>query len=305
MCQFCASSETSYKMSISSYIRDDLSVRLRTSQELPVELTLDSLASFYNVSFTPVRAAVAELIENGLLEKGSNRRLARSSNIELQASTGSDTPALPQRPREPFEIVRDELVRLSLKGGETVYLREETTAEKHGISRSAIRNIFHRLAGSGLLEHIPRRGWRLRPFCQDDLNAYLEIRELLELKALELARPHFESAALEKLLKLNQITPGENHQYQVDESLHSYIIKLSGNSYIRDFFKRQGLYFEVLFRWEDHDRAAVLETLRQHRAVLHALLEKDWLQARKALAYHIRNNHPILSNIVIPEPEQD
>ncbi len=282
-------------MSIATYIKDDLAARLQSKEELPVQLTLGSLSNFYQVSFTPVRAAIAELIEEGLLQKGANRRLRPTEN-KKKKGTHKRTAALPQRPRDPFDLIRDDLIRLSLKG-EAIYLREEATAEKYGISRSAIRNILHQLAGLGMLDHIPRRGWRLRPFRLEDLQAFLEVREVLELKALELARPHLEQNELQKLIEINTVPVSDKTPLEIDESLHSYIINASGNSYINDFFERHARYFYVLFKWEDNDREAALETLRQHSDILEALLNKQWRSARKALSYHIRHNHPILGNV--------
>lgn len=282
-------------MSIANYIKEDLAARLQSAQELPVQLTLGSLSEFYQVSFTPVRAAVSELIEEGLLEKGTNRRLIPCKNGTSKKQS-EKKPSLPQQPQDLLREIRDDLVILSLEG-ESIYLREEATAEKYGISRSAIRNILHQLAGLGMLDHIPRRGWRLRPFRQEDLQAYLEVREVLELKALDLSRPHLEEKKLRALLKLNAKLSPRNGSWEINESLHAYLIKSARNTYISEFFKQQGQYFDVLFRWEDKDQKVAMETLRQHRAVLEALLNKDWREARKALAYHIRNNHPILDKV--------
>ena len=66
-------------MSIATYIKDDLAAQLKAGRQLPVQLTLDSLAGLYNVSLTPVRTAVAELIHEGLLEKGANHRLTTTA----------------------------------------------------------------------------------------------------------------------------------------------------------------------------------------------------------------------------------
>ena len=281
-------------MSIAMYIKHDLAAQLKSGRELPVELTLDSLAGHYKVSPTPVRSAVTELIDEGLLEKGSNRRLKatgshRHRNRSLQ-------PELPEPPRDPYAAVSSDLVQLSLQG-EPIYLREEATAEKYGISRSAIRNILHRLAGEGMLDHIPRRGWRLRPFRQDDLQAFIDVREVLELKALELARPKLDTAELQRLLTLN-VPPGSSGTIRnVDESLHEYLISTAGNAYITDFFARQGRYYRLLFGWEDHDHKVAAETMRQHHEILTALIKKNWSAARKALSHHILENHPILGQV--------
>lgn len=283
-------------MSIATYIKEDLAARLSTGQELPAQLTLDALAEHYDVSFTPVRSAVAELIAEGLIEKGPNRRLAASA--QRNGRTSQKKPRkLPQPPCDPFEIVANDLVKLSFEG-EPIYLREEATAEKYGISRSAIRNILHRLAGTGMLDHIPRRGWRVRPFRQEDLQSFLEVRELLELKALELARPHLIEKDLQALLDGNCLPTSRKEAPKIDNGLHAYIVEKAGNAYITDFFDRHGAYYDILFDWEDQDRDTAIETVRQHRDILSALLKKDWRAARKALSYHIRCNHPILGKIV-------
>jgi DNA-binding GntR family transcriptional regulator len=282
-------------MSIATYIKDDLAAQLKSGRELPVQLTLDSLAGHYNVSFTPVRTAVAELIDEGLLKKGPNHRLSATAPRRNGRRTQCE-PKLPEPPRDPYEIIASDLVRLSLSG-EPIYLREEVTAEKYDISRSAIRNILHRLAGEGVLDHIPRRGWRLRPFRQDDLRAFIEVREVLELKALELARPKLDAGELQRMLDLNVPPASAGSSLSVDESLHEYLICAAGNIYITDFFSRQGRYFRLLFEWEDHDREVAVETMRQHYEILTALLKKNWAAAKKALSHHILDNHPILSQI--------
>lgn len=282
-------------MSIATYIKDDLSAQLRSGRELKVPLTLGSLAGHYAVSLTPVRAAVAELIDEGLLRKGANNRLtAAAPRRKGILSRRNSKP--PEMPRDPYEIIAGDLVQLSLKG-EPRYLREEATAEMYDISRSAIRNVFHRLAGEGVLDHIPRRGWRLRPFRREDLQAFVEVREVLELKALELARPKLDADELRRMLELNEPAATADTSISVDESLHEYLISMAGNAYIKDFFDRQSRYYRLLFQWEDHDLEVAMETMRQHREILTALLAKNWLDAKKALSHHILENHPILGQL--------
>lgn len=282
-------------MSIAIYIKDDLAAQLKSGQKLMVQLTLESLAEHYNVSLTPVRTAVAELIDEGLLQRDTNHRLTATAP-RRRGTRARHKPKPPELPRDPYEVVAGDLVQLSLRG-EPIYLREEATAEKYDISRSAIRNILHRLAGEGVLDHIPRRGWRLRPFRQDDLQAFIEVREVLELKALELARPKLDAGELQRMLDLNVPSSSAETSLVVDESLHEYLISTAGNTYIQDFFDRQGRYYRLLFEWEDHDGAVAIETMRQHRQILTALLEKKWSAARKALSHHILDNHPILGQV--------
>ena len=169
-------------MTITAQIRDDLKFRMQAGGDLPVPLTLESIAKMYGVSFTPVRTAVAELIEDGLLRKGGNRRLILQAPLKLDRRRKRKLPPSLPRRRDLSKEIANDLIKLSFKG-QPVYLREEAMAEKYEISRSAIRNILHQFAGSGMLDHIPRRGWQLRPFRQEDMQSFLEVREVLELKA--------------------------------------------------------------------------------------------------------------------------
>ncbi len=292
---FVAEDKYAADMSVANYIKDDLAAQLKSGWDLPIQLTLESLAGHYNVSLTPVRTAVAELIDEGLLEKGKNHRLAAPTPRRKGTRTRRE-PKLPEPPRDLYEVIASDLVQLNLQG-EPIYLREEATAEKYDISRSAIRNILHRQAGEGVLDHIPRRGWRLRPFRQDDLQAFNEVRVGLELMALELARPKLDAGELKRILDLNEPQVSSGASLSVDESLHEYLISTAGNSYIKDFFDRHGRYYRLLFEWEDHDQDVAIETMRQHREILNALLKKNWSAAKKALSHHILDNHSILGKL--------
>jgi DNA-binding GntR family transcriptional regulator len=178
--------------------------------------------------------------------------------------------------------------------GVPVLLREETTAAKYGMSRSSIRHIFQRLAGRGILEHLPRRGWQLRPFRQEDLDAYIRVRVGLELMALDLAWPRLVDEDLQAILDRNLLPAKPNGRPICDNSLHAYLIEKSRNPFIADFFDRHGKYFDVLFNWESLDRKAQIQAVQQHREIIEALLRRDRAAAERALENHIRNNHPVL-----------
>jgi DNA-binding GntR family transcriptional regulator len=276
-------------MSIATFIKQDLIAGIRSGQIDSDRLTLEALSKRYRVSVTPVRAAVRELVEERYLKKGDNGRLA--IRVDSSAGTTSDTP---EEPKDWGQIIANDLVQLSLEGV-PVLLREETTAEKYGISRSSIRHIFHRLAGRGVLEHLPRRGWKLRPFRQDDLTTYIDMRVMMELKALEMAWPRLVDEELQAILDGNRLPANPDDPLTSDNSLHNYLVEKSKNRFIADFFNRHGEYFNALFEWENLDREAQLQEIRDHREILEALLRRDRPAAERALASHIRHNHPLLN----------
>lgn len=278
-------------MSISTYIKEDVIAAIFSGRIGPGALTLDELSQRYQVSATPVRAAVRELVKEGVLQRDANRRLIVREDCPMRFVTP------PQQPKDYHKLVADDLARLSLQG-EAVLVREESMAEKYSISRSTIRQIFNRLAGDGVLEHLPRRGWQLRPFREADLDAYIEMREVLELKALALAWPRLVDEEIQKMIDLHHLPTSDNDTPRSDNSLHGYLVTKANNRYIADFFERHGKYFTVLFDWEVVDRQAAIQTVHEHLAVLHALLKRDRAAAEQALVNHIRNNHSLLRDRV-------
>ncbi|MGE3804911.1 MAG: FCD domain-containing protein [Gemmataceae bacterium] len=282
---------------ITDFIRRDLAARLREGRGPATGLTLAALASHYSVSLTPVRLAVQELIDDGLLVKQPNGRLAPNPDAPAPPrATGKKDAAPPTKLADIEQALTGEIIRISLRGGHE-YLREEATADRLGIGRTVLRQLLSRLAGSGILEHRPRRGWHVRPFDETEMIAYLDVREVLELKALELARPHLERADLERMLAGNQPAPG-SHADRLDNDLHAYLVHKSGNRYLQDFFERHGAYHSMLFDYAAPGANLVKQMAHQHRAILRALLDGDWPGARQALTEHIRAQRPIVQKLL-------
>jgi DNA-binding GntR family transcriptional regulator len=265
-----------------------------SSGSTPCKLTVAALATHYGVSQTPVRTVISKLIEVGKLIKLSNGRLQApdafdfTNDSTLQPSSGPAT--------DPYEAILREIVQKSFLAEET-FLREERTATHHQLSRSAVREICHLIAGQGLLEHIPRRGWKIRHFTLADLRAYLGTREVLELKALDLAWERLDDTDLQAMHDGN--IPAKNSQDfpVIDDRIHNYIIKKADNFYILDFFNRHAPFFRILFEWEGENRDAAVEAVQQHREILTAIINRDRKKAAKALSHHIQCNHPVLDRI--------
>jgi DNA-binding GntR family transcriptional regulator len=285
-------------MSLVARIKNEIGSRLEKSEDLQIPLTVQGLSEHYGVSYTPVREAIGELIEVGLIRKKSNGRLEAITPKKRSKKSKFRTEEESQK--KPVENITKELVEISL-GGTECFIREEATANKHDLTRSTLRQILQRLAGEGLLEHVPRRGWRVKPFRQEDMDAFIEVREVMELKALDLAKTKLCTAESQRKLRQirenNQLAKAKKGQAKIDNSLHAYLIDLAANPYINDFFNRHGRYFTILFNWEGENEKAASEAVIQHHEIIDALLNQNWSLAKKRLSHHLHSNHPVLSNI--------
>lgn len=283
-------------MKLNSYIKEDLIHRIQSGQTVPQPLTIAHLSEHYGVSFTPVKTALTELIQEGWLFRKSTR-----GRLEInKKKTGKRTPKqgvhCPKTPEDWDRILLKDVALASL-GHDASYLREEPLAQKHKIGRSVLRQAFSRFAGAGLIEHVPRCGWLVRPLHTEDVRAYLELREMLELKALDLARTHLVRGDLELMLEENRAAQCKGAG-RLNNCLHGYLVDRSGNRYIRDFFRQHvALYYTTLFEYAAPKASVVTEMANQHCCILEHLIARSWARARQVLAGHIQDQARVLSKL--------
>jgi len=274
---------------VTDTIKHDLTHQLKNYTELPFKLTLGAIADYYSVSLTPVRQVVDQLIDENMIARKENGRLER-----VGQPAGETPPANVSEFNKPLkltseldEMVANDVVQLCL-ANHTDYLREEATAQKYQTGRTIMRQVFSRLAGAGLIEHVPRCGWKVRQYREKDMFDYLEIREILEVKALRLARTKFHEDELKELLAGNKACEDRTLS-EIDNDLHNYWISRCDNFYIQDFFERHSAFYTALFDFAALGEEIKTEMAQEHIDILEPLIAKDWEAAEKALIKHIRD----------------
>ena len=266
-------------------IERDLLRLLAKREALPFNLSLSGIAKHFDVSPMPVRSAVQSLVDQGILVKGEVGRL---SVVEEQLPALSDLPA--EAAGEEDASLLDQLVSEIIKRGLTQdehYLRESATAEQYGVGRTVVRRMFSELAGRGLLTHVPRCGWLVRPYREKDTIDYLAVRELLEREALREAFEKLDHKVLREIRDGNQLS-GPGRPAKLDNRMHAYWIGLCGNRYIQAFFEREGEYYAMVFDYAGLEPDASDSMVNQHWTLLDALLDRDLNKALATLSKHIQ-----------------
>jgi len=285
-------------MSISSYISDDIRQHIQAGSTLPANLTLVDLSRHYDVSITPVRHAIQSLVDEGYLRKLENRRIEVNPTKIGIGGVDEHAAPRPKRPSDWDEILLDEVMHASLSLA-AVYLREGVLAEKHGVGRSIIRSALSRFAGAGLLEHVPRRGWRVHPVRLQDVEAFLAVREAMELLALDAARSRIRRSDVMELLE------GEQH-HALNDATHRYFIDRSHNRYIAAFFNQfVTRFYTKLLYYAAPEAEVVAEMTSEHVSFLQAILDGEWAGARDTLSRHIRGQKAVLQRILVGEGRRD
>ncbi len=286
---------------ISNSIYHELRELILSNSLASSELALNPLSKHFQVSFTPIRAALSQLIEEGILEKLPTGRLTIVNPVDKALPLAIvNRPAVQNETELSENIFEKTLIAAIVSKSlcqKTDYLRESVVAERYGVGRTIVRQVFTRLVGKGLMLHIPRCGWRVRPYDEADMHSYIEVRVQLELLALTLAIPRMEQSELLRMLVGNQPSSDGNLK-QIDNDLHSYLIKRSGNRYIADFFERNSLYHNFVFDYAAPEAHVVEEMAGQHRSILESLIQEDWEGARAHLKAHILCQIPIVKKMM-------
>ncbi len=184
----------------------------------------------------------------------------------------------------------DELVKRIVSGkfpaGET--LQEEKLTAEFGISRTPVREALQRLAAEGLVEPLPRRGYRVSLPDAEALGELFECRAGLELMALRLAIaeiPAEEIAVLKKKLKDAGEKQSTKLVLEADTEMHGLIMDHSGNRYLASLI-RQFMRKTAPFR-SYRNQENLKEREKERIQILDAIAKRDLEEASAFLRDHI------------------
>jgi len=255
----------------------------------------------FKVSRTPIRAALNVLCEQGMLEHRPKRGF-----FTLKAADNLPETVLPEPDEERLylQIAEDRIARkLPMQISEADLLR------RYDVAKSVLRRVLQRLLHEGLIERLPGRGWSFVPVL-DSKEAHDEsYRFRLAVEPLALLEPGYQPDTEElrackdehaRVLggQVKEITPVE--LFEMNARFHELLASGSGNRFFLQAVRQQNrLRRFVNYHWT-YGAARVIQTCREHMAVLEALEEGDAVWASSLLRRHLE-----ISSAVSPYDRND
>jgi DNA-binding GntR family transcriptional regulator len=168
---------------------------------------------------------------------------------------------------------------------------ENTLAETLGVSRTPVREALLNLYRDGVVEIVPKRGYRL---VELDDNAVSEIRLLRVALEQVVVTRLCEVATAEGIRELRAILKdkGRSQQdmYSVDEAFHIRMAELAGLHQIRrELLSVRG----KMYLMASGTRVTALRNenvMREHAGVVDALEQRDCEAARRAITEHVERS---------------
>jgi DNA-binding GntR family transcriptional regulator len=182
---------------------------------------------------------------------------------------------------------------------------EQTLSAELGLSRTPVREALVRLEQEGLLRIVPRHGVEILSLSPEDMREIYELLSCLEPKAVEILAARRPAAKDVKALSkaCDAMEEALRHEDRnawafADEKFHLALVELCRN-------KR--LASAVMSFWEQTHRVRMLtlklrplpvESTREHRAVLDAILAGDSRKARDLYEAHRLRSQAVLTDIL-------
>jgi len=199
---------------------------------------------------------------------------------------------------EVYDSLKKSILHGKLKGGQR--LIEEQLANQIGISRTPVREAFHKLERDDLVSRLPKGGFAVREFTKEDVEEIFGIRSALESYASYLATLHLTPERISTLENKvedleNTLKKGEYDKViQLQTEFHDLLYKFCKSKKLleminnfRDYFYR---YRPALLQTKDGFKYSI----EDHRRMLEAMKKKNPRLVERVVRKHLARGKELI-----------
>jgi DNA-binding GntR family transcriptional regulator len=166
-------------------------------------------------------------------------------------------------------------------------------AKRLGVSRTPVNNALGILANEGFLDFVPNQGYTVHKITAEEANDLYELREIIELGAINRAiravtREKLETLRSRKSLYEKSVIGNINRgRFTLDQEFHAAYIEMADNPYLTDYFRE--IYQRIFLRHpvEGLQPGRAKDVVLEHNEIFNAIRLKDVKRARQLIKQHI------------------
>ncbi|UCD34041.1 MAG: GntR family transcriptional regulator, partial [Nitrospiraceae bacterium] len=193
-----------------------------------------------------------------------------------------------------YEVIRNDILNGHMAPGERIV--ETRLAEQIKTSRTPVREALHVLEREGLLEAIPRVGYRVKQITWEEIEEICEIRAVNECLAARWAMKRItpkELQALEENLSISEteVNQGNPRSFvEFDAEFHEILARASGSERLLELcqmLRRHMLRYRIesIFKKEN-----VLRAIEGHRTIVAYIKRKQQDGVEMAIKQHLEQS---------------
>ena len=201
---------------------------------------------------------------------------------------------------QTYNMLKEAIIDGEFLPGE--WLSEDQITESLGVSRTPVREAFKQLHSEGLIELFPRKGAHIIDLSEKDIDHLFEARIALETSFFTKAAKNIshdkihhykslfkiaETNVMEAINDIKMVKPKWTDYLNVDRSFHNLLVDACENPFWYNLYVNIRNRMQVLFYKMEHMPEQAQLFTAQHEAILDALLDERFKQAKKNLKEHI------------------
>ncbi|MEX0371588.1 MAG: GntR family transcriptional regulator [Tateyamaria sp.] len=193
------------------------------------------------------------------------------------------------------DIIANQLEELIFDGtfADGERLDEVQLSERFSVSRTPVREALLRLAQSGLVEQLPRRGVFVRQPGPIELMEMFEVMAELEATCARFAASRISDAAIQDLNATNARcnaaveASDTDEYYRENERFHAILYRESGNGFLEQECLRLQRRLQPFRRTQLRLRGRLKQSMHEHETIVSALEAGDATAAADAIRGHV------------------
>ena len=196
-----------------------------------------------------------------------------------------------------YESIKAQILSCKIRPGERINI--DQYSESLGVSTTPVREALSKLQQEGLVQYIPRTGWKISRISKQEFRKLQELKSLLEITLAERALPFIKPDNIPQMVLLNNEMkelfkpcsdgkPDLEKLLEANDRFHMYIFKFYDND----------IMIEILQQTWNNIRYARLIWIsseeflnnfyEEHNEIIAAIKDKDSSALRRAVEKHLR-----------------
>jgi DNA-binding GntR family transcriptional regulator len=185
------------------------------------------------------------------------------------------------------------------------WLRQESLAERFGVSRTPVREALRVLQSAGVVSAVPRRGVLVRGPTPTEIREAYDIRAELEGFGAQLAAVHARASDLDALSRASELfasvaesllesapmtTVQQGDWTRANDLFHDSVLAAAGNQRLRRVVVELHRSFPRNLTWAAlaEEPTLITDNMNEHERVRTAIARRDPEAARRWMAGHVR-----------------
>jgi DNA-binding GntR family transcriptional regulator len=206
------------------------------------------------------------------------------------------------RAEQVYQAVKQSIFNFELIPGDR--FTEQEIAERHGVSRTPVRDALYRLEREGYLQVAFRSGWSVRPLDFKRFGELYDLRIVLELAAVAKLCEATDVASLEPLRQIWCVPVEERLEegstvHALDEAFHQGLIIATGNMEMARVHREVSEKIRIIRRLDFTAEKRIQATYDEHQHILDLLRRRKQTEASIALRGHIEASKAEVQKITL------